>query len=77
MRGGAAKGLTHRIDSNRENRIMGGEVTYYPFWLGGVGRCLTATVEDQVNVCLDKARTVLEDVGSSMGGCAIVTSSIR
>lgn len=30
------------------------------------GACLTATVEDQVNMCLDKARKVLEDVGSSM-----------
>jgi hypothetical protein len=56
---------------------MGDKVTYYPFCIGGVGRCLTATVEDQVNMCLDKARKVLEDVGSSMGGRAIVTSSIR
>jgi 2-iminobutanoate/2-iminopropanoate deaminase len=30
------------------------------------GACLTATVKDQVNMCLDKARKVLEDVGSSM-----------
>jgi 2-iminobutanoate/2-iminopropanoate deaminase len=30
------------------------------------GACLTATVEEQVFVCLDKTRAVLEDIGSSM-----------
>jgi 2-iminobutanoate/2-iminopropanoate deaminase len=30
------------------------------------GACLTSTVEDQVFVCLDKVRAVLERIGSSM-----------
>ena len=30
------------------------------------GSCLTSTVEDQVFVCLEKVRTVLEEMGSSL-----------
>jgi 2-iminobutanoate/2-iminopropanoate deaminase len=30
------------------------------------GSCLTSTVEEQVFVCLDKVRAVLEEIGSSM-----------
>ena len=32
-----------------------------------IGACLTDTIADQMIVSLDKARTALEEVGSSMG----------